>query len=188
MKSGPRIRQGILLRKLLAFNPSFVDVFDAGAVAESGVHSTVKQDGSVLATRIGELNRQYAAKHGEDLFKATNKTVQAQMAVGVPIKSYEEYKTFIEHLYFLFHEGVGTRLAGKTPQSFGDVNTLRTELQHDVDHGKAGKVRAKRKQSGVVFQKYSGVPSPVSLAPERFLVVQANLLAALKSDLNAMTV
>jgi len=39
-----------------------------------------------------------------------------------------------------------------------------------------------------VFESYSGVPSPVSLAPERFLVVQANLLAALRSDLMGIVV
>jgi len=188
VKSGPQTRQGILLRKLLAFDPSVIDLFDAAAVAETGLSTAVRQDATGISQRIADLNSQHSAKHGEDLFKATNKTVQARLAIGTPVKNYEEYKDLIEHMYFLFHEGVGNRLGGKTPRSFADVNTLRTELQHDVDHGVPAKVRAKKKKTGTVFERYSGVPSPVSLAPERFLVVQSNLLSALKADLMGIVI
>jgi hypothetical protein len=186
VKAGPQTRQGILLRKLLTFDPSMIESFDAAAVAETGLSAAVKQESIGISERIAALNSQHAAKHGEDLFKATNKTVQAQLALGTAVKNYDEYKDLIEDMYFLFHEGVGNRLDGKTPPSFADVNTLRTELQHDVDHGAPGKVKAKKKKAGTVFEKYSGVPSPVSLAPERFLVVQSNLLAALRADLMAL--
>jgi hypothetical protein len=47
----------------------------------------------------------------------------------------------------------GTRLNGKIPASFADVNTLRTELRHDVDHGEPAKVRAKKKKAGTIFDK-----------------------------------
>ena len=72
----------------------------------------------------------------------------------------------IDDLYFLFHEGSGERLAGNVPQAFNDVNALRTDLRHDVDHGKDKNVRAKRKALANAFQKYSGAPSPAGLAPE----------------------
>jgi hypothetical protein len=91
-------------------------------------------------------------------------------------------------LYFLFYEGAGTRLDGKKPQSFVDVNALRTDLQHDVDHGKAPKVRVKRKRLGTIFRKYTGAASPKTLAPERFPLVQDALLAALRTDLRTLEV
>jgi hypothetical protein len=188
IKSGAKIRQSILLRKLLAFDPSFAELFDAVSAAEGGLRTAVREDANAIAKLVNDLNTQYAAKHGEDLFKATNKTVQAQIALGTPITTFDDYKTFIENLYFIFHESSGSRLAGNVPQSFGDINTLRTDLQHDLDHGPAGKVRTKRKKSGTVFAKYSGIPSPVSLAPERFLVVQANLIGAVKSDLKKLVI
>ena len=188
VKSGARIRQSILLRKLLAYDPSFAELFDAVSVGESGLRTAVREDAKAIAKLVSDLNTQYAAQHGADLFKATNKTVQAQMAVGNPITTFDHYKTFIENLYFIFHEGSGSRLAGKVPQSFSEINTLRTDLQHDLDHGPAGKVRTKRKKTGTVFAKYSGVPSPASLAPERFLIVQANLLGAVKSDLKKLVI
>ena len=48
-------------------------------------------------------------------------------------------------------------------------------------------MRAKKKQIGQVFQKYAGAPSPAGLAPERFIVLQANLLSALKRDVAQLT-
>ncbi len=186
IKVGPRIRQEILLRKLLFFDPTFADMLDPAAIAEGGLQTVIKADAAEISRLIAESNEKYAAQHGTNLFKPTNKTIQAQLRIGTPIQDYDGYETLIDDLYFLFHEGVGNRLEGKTPQSFKDINTLRTDLQHDVDHGKPAKVRAKKKKTGEVFKKYSGFPSPAGLAPERFVVVQTNILAAIKSDLRAL--
>ncbi len=187
IKAGSRIRQEILLRKLLVFDPTFAEMLDPAAIAEGGLQTAIKADVAEISRLIAESNEKYSAQHSTNLFKPTNKTTQAQGRIGTAIQDYGGYKTFIDDLYFLFHEGVGTRLEGKTPQSFKDVNTLRSDLHHDLDHGKPAKVRAKKKKSGEVFKKYSGVPSPAGLAPERFLVVQANILAAIKSDLRMLT-
>jgi hypothetical protein len=186
IKSGARIRQGILLRKLLVTAPEVVEIFDPTAVAESGLKGSITSDATEIVKLIGQANEQYAAQHGEDLLKSTNRTSQAQANLGHAIEDFDDYASFIGDLYFLFHESVGTRLAGKVPESFKDINTLRTDLQHDVDHGKEGKVKAKKKQIGRVFAKYAGAPSPAGLAPERFIVVQANLLSALKKDLQQL--
>ena len=78
---------------------------------------------------------------------------------------------------------MGSRLDRPVPPSFGDVNTLRTDIQHDVDHGKKTQVKAKKMKTGQVFKKYAGAPSPAGLAPEHFVLVQANLLNALRRDL-----
>jgi hypothetical protein len=120
------------------------------------------------------------------LFKATNKTAQALARIGKRISNMTGYLGLVDDLYFLFHEAVGERLRESTPQSFIDVNTLRTDLQHDVDHGKPKKVRAKRKLIATSFSRYGGVASPATLGPESFPLVQANLLTALESDLRAL--
>jgi hypothetical protein len=104
------------------------------------------------------------------------------------VKDLQGYKTLIENLYFLFHEGPSDRLQGQTLAAFSDVNDLRTDLQHDLDHGKASKVRAKRRKVGATFQRYSGVPTPESLDPEKFVIVQANLLGGLINDLNSIKI
>jgi hypothetical protein len=102
------------------------------------------------------------------------------------VTSLDEYKTFIENLYFIFREGVGQRLDGQLPISFVHVKDLRTMLQHDVDHGKAEKVAAKRKHLAAIFSTYSGVPSPDAVDPSQFSLVQANILGTLSTDLSTL--
>ena len=186
MKEGARVRQQILLRKLLSSNPGFAEMLDPAAVVESGLKTAIATDAAEIVTLVGRLNEQYSAVHGEDLFKATNRTAQAQANLGKMTEDFDQYKTLMDDLYFLFWESIGNRLGGRVPVAFTDVNTLRTDLQHDVDHGKKPKIRAKKKKIGQVFAKYAGAPSPAGLAPDRFIVVQANILAALKQDLRQL--
>jgi hypothetical protein len=122
-----------------------------------------------------------------EYFKATNKTAAALNRLGKPITDYEGYKSLIDDMYFIFREGIGNRLADKLPPAFIDVNNLRTALQHDVDHGNNSKVAAKKRQLGESFKKYSGEVSPSGLAPDRFPIVQANLLRAIEEDLHTLT-
>jgi hypothetical protein len=140
VKAGPVIRDQVLLRKLFEFDPSILEAAESEAVG-----ANFKDEIALIAKDIriviGKINAVYAGEHGSDLFKATNKTAQAQGDIGEQVCSFEGYKTLIENLYFLLWEGPGSKLDGKQPQSFKDVNVLRTEEQHDVDHGKSGSVK-----------------------------------------------
>lgn len=188
IKTAPALRQAILLRKLFAFDPDATELFDNATIVESGIDGRIKQLAESVVKRVHDMNELYASSHGEDLFKPTNKTVQANARMSKPIRNLAEYKTFIEDMYFLFHEGVGRRLDGITPVSFTNVNELRTDVEHDVDHGGASKAGAKRKKLGATFQKYAGGQTPNTLAPERFRVLQANLLAEIEADLLTLKV
>ena len=86
-------------------------------------------------------------------------------ALDMSIKSAEDYGTFVDHLYFVFREGIGQRLEGQLPQSFMDANELRTMLRHDVDHGGASTAGKKRKGLATTFAKYAGVNSPDAADP-----------------------
>lgn len=186
VRTGARTRQEIFLRKLMMFDPGFAELFDPTVVAESGLTGEIKKTGESIARLVSEVNSQYSSEKGIDLFKPTNKTSTALIHIGKSIADYDGYKTLIEDLYFVFHEGVGSRLTNGAPASFADVRDLRTALQHDLDHGKKSRSAAKMKKLGETFRKYSGATSPAVVAPERFPVVQANLLAALVSDLRRL--
>ena len=188
IKKGARIRQVILTRKLLSAFPQMAESLDSVAIAEVASASSMKSLATAISESVASLNAQYASQNGSDLFKPTNRTVQAQNSLGVPVKDLQGYKLLVENLYFLFHEGPSDRLKGQTLPAFSDVNDLRTDLQHDLDHGKATKVKAKRRKVGGTFKKYSGVPTPGSLDPEKFVIVQANLLSALINDLNSIKI
>ena len=186
IKEGARIRHQILIRKFLAHDPAVANLLDPASITESVNKKEIAAVADPIIKRVGEINEQYAAQHGKDLFKATNRTVQAQTNLSKTIADFDGYKSFIGDLYFLFWESVGSRLDGRMSPSFEDVKMLRTGLQHDVDHGRGTRVKAKKLKIGQVFKKYAGAPSPAGLDPERFLLVQANLLDALRRDLQQM--
>ncbi|MFM0282357.1 DUF262 domain-containing protein [Paraburkholderia sediminicola] len=187
VKAGARIRQEILLRKAFLKSSAFADAFEASTLLVSGIHPRVRELADSIATHINRLNTSYAAIHGEDMFKATNKTTKALRSIEKPVKDFGDYSNFVGNLYSLFKESVGQRLS-VLPASFVDVNTLRTDLQHDVDHGDAGKVRKKRKNIGTTFERYSGLKAPELLDPSRFVLVQVNLLSALELDLRNLPI
>ncbi|HEX7359518.1 MAG TPA: DUF262 domain-containing protein [Bryobacteraceae bacterium] len=186
VRGGARARQEILLRKLFRLSPRLADVFDPCVIAESGISGRVAELGKSIAELIAQINSKYAVKHGEDLFKATNKTAQAQIRLGKSVKDVVEYKDFIDDLYFLFRESVGVRLGDTWPKSFEHVNDLRTDLRHDVDHGDATKVRSKRRKAGSVFAVYAGGETPDTLEPAKFPLVQSNILGAIEGDLRTL--
>lgn len=189
VKAGAKTRHEILLRKAFLHHPDLAAAFDPAALKESGISTRVTELAEQIPGHVNRLNTSYAATHGKDLFKATNKTVTALLSLKKPVKNLEDYKTFVGHLYVLFREAIGERLADEDlPSSFVDVNTLRTDLQHDVDHGKASKVKAKKVKIGDTFKRFGGATSPEALDPERFVLVQANLLTALDHDLTNLPI
>lgn len=183
VKVGARIRQEIMLRKAFLHSDALANAFDNTSIQTSGLQARPKELADIISNQIHRLNATYSANHGNDLFKPTNKTVKALTSIGMPAKGLDDYKEFISNLYFLFRESVGQRLDSQPPQSFIDINTLRTDLQHDVDHGEAKKVKKKRKNIGSVFEQHAGVKSPELLDSSRFILVQINILSALELDL-----
>jgi hypothetical protein len=186
VKGGARIRHEILLRKLFFLAPGLADIFDPTIIAESGVTGRVTGLADSIGDLIDQINKKHAAHTGEDLFKATNKTAQSLVRIRKPAKNIDDYKGQIDNLYFLFRESVGSRLDGKWPASFADINTLRTDLRHDVDHGDAGKIRSKRRKFGTTFGKYAGGGTPETLEPAKFPLIQSNLMAAIEGDLRGL--
>ena len=185
VKSGAKIRHQVLIRKLLAHDPEWVSLLGPTALTEGALPQEIRDLSTYISERVNQLNEHFAAENGVDLFKATNKTQAATSRISKPIKGYQDYIRLVDDLYFMFHESTGTRLATK-PSSFADINELRTAVRHDLDHGKAPKARKKRVKVAGAFKKYGGQSSPELMDPTHFVVVQANLLRLLASDLAAV--
>jgi hypothetical protein len=186
VRGGARTRQQILLRKLFRIAPRLADVFDPSIIKESGVSSRITAVVDSIVQLIDQLNKKHSAKNGEDLFKATNKTAQGLIRIGKPITDLQGYEKLIDDLYFLFRESAGTRIEAGKHSSFTHVNDLRTDLRHDVDHGDAGKVRAKKRRAGTTFALYAGGETPDTIAPIKFPLIQSNILGALEGDLRSL--
>jgi hypothetical protein len=186
VKSGPRTRHDVLLRKLLRFDPSFFDFVADDASVKNSTKSAIKSTSGSIRSLIHSINDKYSAKFGEDYFKATNKTAKAQTTIEVQVTDIDEYKALIDSCYFTFWEGAKSRLPEPKPKSFVDINDLRTAEQHDVDHGKKAEIKKKRLRLGKAFQKYAGKGTPNSIDPFRFALMQLNLLAAVEQDLHTI--
>lgn len=176
------IRKYVLQEPLLSAEPGFL------AKAKDGLDSIVRGDGTRIADIVYGINHKYSTREGEDLFKLTNKTSASLGRLGMPITCYDDYTRWIDDLYFVFYEGPGSRRPNPLPESFIDINVLRVDLRHDTDHGKPAEIRAKKKKAGLIFKKYSGATSPNGLEPGQFEIVQANVLASLKRDLQQIAV
>lgn len=181
-----RTRQEILLRKLFTIAPELSAIFDPSVIAESGVTGRITAVSDSIIQLIEQINKKHAAATGDDLFKATNKTAQALLRLRKPVTTRGAYGTFIDDLYFLLREGPGTRVDPATLPSFVQVNDLRTDLRHDVDHGDEGKIRSKRKKAGTTFALYAGEGTPDTTEPAKYPLFQANILAAIEGDLRAL--
>lgn len=186
VKSGPRTRHRVLIRKLLQHNPELANIFDPITLAEGALDQEVLHQGESIAGLITTVNEAYASANGVDLFKPTNKTANALKVIRTPVKSYEDWKRFVESLYFLFREGPGSKLNSKWPPSFVDINDLRTALQHDVDHGEKKKVEKQRKQLSATFKRLSGSQSPELVDPAHFIAIQSRLLAQVLQDIHEL--
>jgi len=150
VRGGAKTRNDVFLRKMLRINPALAQLFEPTIINESGIKKDVKDLGALIAKHVETINKAYSAKNGVDLFKPTNKNMAAIRKIAIPISTYQEYKDFIGDLYFVFWEGTGGRLGNNKPISFKDINDLRTDLEHDIDHGKKKQISSKRKK----YQQY----------------------------------
>lgn len=183
-------RNVILIKKLILFDPSFAQFFLKTGPTEKSIEKQIQ----FLATIIGDLvykhNEVYRSKNGNDLFKATNETAKGLRLIENPIKDQDTYGQFIDALYKIIYEGSGSgsRFGSALPDVVRDVVMLRTDLRHDVDHGKQSKIRAKEKRLAEVILKYSGKRSIQLLGKEDFLALQLGILDGLKNQLDALTI
>lgn len=185
-KKGARIRLTVMLKKLFARHPEYFDDLGSNTNIAQGMRDDIAASAKSIRQLVKTINEVYSQKHGHDLFKATNKTAHALNAIGDQISDVSQYKTLIENLYFIFRESAGSRLIDSSPQSFIDVNDLRTMNEHDVDHGKASKVAKKNKRLGASYFKYFGVGSADTTSSSSFVVGHSNLLSALELDLQSL--
>jgi hypothetical protein len=184
VKTGAKTRHEILVRKLLIFDPSFAEILGPDAVVESGITAEIERLAASICLLVAKVNEHYSATNGKDLVKATARTTAALTSLGRTVTDLASYEDCIDDLYFLFHEGVGQRLGSDVPQPFIDINVLRTDRRHDVDHGK--NVSQKKKKLGQTFKKYGGLSSPENVEPEIFPMIQANLFTAVEASLREL--
>ena len=77
-------------------------------VTMRGMANPLAAIASEIQNRIYTLNKSYSAKHGVDLFKATNQSTKAFATLVTPATDKQKYGELIDSLYFLIYEGSGS--------------------------------------------------------------------------------
>lgn len=184
VRSGAQVRHRALMRKLFEWDPSILDASGVHALAVAGYDAELVATSQRISQLVHDINNVHAAKEGKDLIKPTNKTIKALSDMGASIKDKSGFKDLIDSLYFTFWEGLPHDFV--KPTSFGEIRTLRTEFDHDVDHGGAKKFKDKKQAVAATFERLAGVSSPELAGPERFSLAQLKLLRAVERDLQKM--
>lgn len=174
-----RNRLEILTRRLALRFPAFSGAAGGRHAAMGGMSDPLAATATEIRSQIYRVNKAYSARHGEDLFKATNETSNAMNVLHVAVTGRREYGELIDALYFLVYEGSGAckRLGDPPPEFAMDVKFLRTALRHDVDHGDEKDVAKKMKRAGKAFAKYSSKQTPEECGEEELVAAQVKLLA-----------
>jgi len=172
-------RRKILASRLALRFPIFRPAVGGAQAAVGGLADALAATVAEIRNRIYSLNKSYSAKHGEDMFKATNESAKALATLETPATDKQKYGGLIDSLYFLIYEGSGAckRLGEPVPDFATDVKFLRTALRHDVDHGDEKEITKKMKRAGDTFLKYSTKRTPEECGEEDLLAAQRKLLA-----------
>ena len=181
-----RTRINILTKRLATFSPRFAILLGPYHDATDEVARNVTELAAGARDLIYEINRKYAAVHGEDLFKMTTESSQALTTIATPCTDQDQYGKFVDGLYFLIYEGSGacSRLPVPSPDFAMNVKFLRTAIRHDVDHGDLGEIKKKKMRAGETFEKFSGKKTPEECGSEELLSTQVRILQAMLAFLS----
>jgi hypothetical protein len=187
-----QIRNNILSRNLILYDEIFRKYLDTSEIDNEYNQLKIARDTKILADtcleHLASLNKAYSTNKGEDLFKLTNELFVSLPKIGNTINSKEDYKNFIDALYKIFYEGSGSlkRIPDsfKTDNSiFFDIKHLRTDLYHDVEHGKTSDVRKKKQIISNIYYKYTSKKTLNSLKVTEHRMIQAKMLIKINSEL-----
>lgn len=146
---------------------SFAYRGDIDVNAQEAFLAAVPQRISALGASIVELVCQIndtTNRNGDgNTFKPTNKNLRACKIITTHIAHDQlSFDNVIDYLFFFLYEGSGeakrlVELAGDSLlEPIWTLKHLRLSARHDVDHGQAGKVRAKHKKIGDAFGSLIG--------------------------------
>ncbi len=186
IKTGPGIRQAVLLRRLLMFDKDMDSIVNPGVVSEVSTGLNLEGLASDIQQSVYALNKVHQGTHGKDMFKSTTETTKALSTLGQTTWDLGAYKSMIDGLYFILWEGTGSgkRLGDPILQFAKDVNDLRTQVRHDVDHGGKSKAASKMKSLGKTFSKFASGTSPEALSNDAFPLAQMRILTTVRQGLS----
>ena len=149
-----------------------VDITPAEGLEDSLI-VTITEKGKRIAENVLTINRLRLDTGNERIFGLSETVVGGMLNLSTAVCStQEQLGRIIDVLYFVFYENLkhikiligggdeakGDQMVRKEHvyQCIFDVKTLRSDLRHDLDHGKPNEVKKKLKSVGDCYKEYCG--------------------------------
>ena len=195
-KDSIKTRNNILSRNLVMFDELFRNHIDTSEIDQEynqlKIAKEIKINGDNCLEQVAILNKLNYTTNKEDLFKLTNEFISNVPKIGNSIDSVEDYKNFINALYKIFYEGSGS--LKRIPSNyifntcvFMDIKHLRTDLFHDIDHGKTSEIKIKKEIISKIYYKFTGKKVFGSLMLNDLKRIQGKILTNLFSELKKIS-
>lgn len=192
-KTSTSLRRNILTRKLIEYDGNFTKYFELTSsdidLLEFRKKETIKELMTSCITLVTDINKIYRPMVGEDLFKMTTEVLGGTIVLSKPIETEDDFKKFIDALYKIIYESSGSlkRIpeALKIDESiYFDIKHLRTDLFHDVEHGKEKEIEKKKKIISEIYEKYTSRNSLKEIKNIELIHLQRKMLKNLDSELS----
>lgn len=190
-----RLRKSILTKRLIAFDTSFQKFFSLTAsdleLLDFRKKETIKELKDSCLAAITDINTIYRPINNHDLFKMTTEVLSGSLLLSKPLESDSDFRDFIDALYKIFYEGSGSlnRIPDELKKGesvYFDIKHLRTDLFHDVEHGKKEKIDKKIDVIANAYKKYSGKNSIKELKGSDLIKFQRDILKKIDSELQGL--
>ena len=180
-----RARIAILMSRLAAHSPNFSPLLSSYQEARDAANVALEDTHHAVRQLIYEVNTQHAARNGEDCFRMTTKSSKALDDLGRILGDINSFGDFIDAIYFLIYEGSGNgkRFGETFPNMVEEIKCLRTDIRHDLDHGKETIASKKHLRHAELMQKYTGKRTREECGPEELMSGQFRILREMVSFL-----
>jgi len=141
---------------------------------------------------VNKINDLYLQIDGEHLIKYTGRGVKNLDSLGQLSYNLDSINGFIKKVYQIFIEGPGSkvrraifkRALHDADNILVEINSIRTDEQHDVEHGKPNKIRKKKEAATKVYKKYTSKNDLSAFSELDYYKLQLGILISIEKALN----
>lgn len=194
-KTSLTLRRSILKLLMLEYDDAFKQYFNLSPseidLAEYRKKETIKELQDSCLTLITDINKITQPKEKVDVFKMTTEVMSSALILAKPLESESDFKNFIDALYKIVYESSGSlkRVPDELLQAesvYFDIKHLRTDMFHDVEHGKESKIRNKQQVISQIYNKYTKRSSLKEISNSDLIRFQRELLKSLDLELQTL--
>jgi len=194
-KDSIKDRHNILKKRLLTFdskfNQFFEDMENQIEIIGYKTKEIIKEKAENCLFLISEINIISKTNNGQEVFKLTDNFLKSAAIISQIADTKSKFESFIDALYKIIYESTGN--LKRIPKElfnddavYFDIKHIRSDLYHDIEHGKASKIKRKQEIISNVYYKYLEKKSFAEITNEELLSFQIDLLSEIIDELGRL--